>query len=178
MKIDLTTVLNKRCSEIKVDYSFDVKDVETDVTLPCGMEIEHPVRVKGAVTDKNNCMFLNVTVEADYLTSCDRCLSDIHGTTVFDFERMVSVEVPAEYDPFDESLDDVVYVSESAVDVDADILEELVLELPAYHLCSDDCKGLCPKCGKRLSDGECNCTEEKEIDPRLKKLQKLLDNFE
>jgi uncharacterized protein len=39
-------------------------------------------------------------------------------------------------------------------------------------LCSEDCKGLCPSCGKNLNDGPCNCAEE-IIDPRWELLQKL-----
>ena len=38
-----------------------------------------------------------------------------------------------------------------------------------------DCKGLCPKCGKDLNEGKCNC-QTKEIDPRLEVLKKFLQN--
>ena len=41
------------------------------------------------------------------------------------------------------------------------------------HLCSEDCKGLCPTCGKDLNEGPCGCG--KEVDPRLAVLAKLLD---
>ena len=61
------------------------------------------------------------------------------------------------------------------VNIDRDVLEELSLELPTYHLCSEDCPGLCPRCGKRL-DGACKCAPEKHIDPRMEIFKKLLDN--
>jgi len=42
-------------------------------------------------------------------------------------------------------------------------------------LCDEDCKGLCPKCGQDLNQGQCGCVT-KEIDPRLAVLQKFLDS--
>jgi hypothetical protein len=56
--------------------------------------------------------------------------------------------------------------------VDDALLEELTLSFPTRLLCSEDCEGLCPKCGKPKRDGECSCSE-KEIDPRLA----VLKNF-
>ena len=49
----------------------------------------------------------------------------------------------------------------------------LVLSMDAKHVCSEDCKGLCPTCGADLNNGPCNCG--KEIDPRLAVLAQLLD---
>ena len=40
-------------------------------------------------------------------------------------------------------------------------------------LCRDDCRGLCPKCGKNLNEGPCGCT--KDGDPRLAVLSRLLE---
>ena len=51
----------------------------------------------------------------------------------------------------------------------------LELELTARStLCSEDCKGLCPRCGADLNLGPCSC--KKETDPRLAVLAKLLEN--
>ena len=44
-------------------------------------------------------------------------------------------------------------------------------------LCSEDCKGLCPKCGRDLNEGECGC-DLKEPDPRLAVLAQLLHDPE
>ncbi len=45
--------------------------------------------------------------------------------------------------------------------------------LDGKPLCKEDCKGLCPTCGKDLNEGPCGC--KKELDPRLAVLAKLLD---
>ncbi len=177
MKIDLTTLLNGRCEKLDFDYFFEIDKTESDIILPEYIDITSPVHVVGTVTDKNNCMFLNATVTLNYHAACDRCLDDVDGTLEIPFERMVSSSAPkTDYD--DDAEFDIIYVNESGIDIDTELMEEIALELPVYHLCNDDCKGLCQKCGKNLNLGPCECEDKKEIDPRLKILQKLLDNME
>jgi uncharacterized protein len=45
------------------------------------------------------------------------------------------------------------------------IREQILLSLPTAPLCREDCKGLCPRCGKDLNDGECGC-DRAVLDPR------------
>ena len=52
--------------------------------------------------------------------------------------------------------------------------QELVSEIPSVLLCSEDCKGLCPICGRR---NPCACTQETNgdvVDERLAILKTLL----
>ncbi|MBE6562969.1 MAG: DUF177 domain-containing protein [Ruminococcaceae bacterium] len=178
MKIDMTTLLNGRCSSLSFEYDFEPKDTESDIILPEHIDLTSPVHVAGTITDKNNCMFLEADVTVKYHVLCDRCLDDMEETVTFPFERMISAN-SAKAAPTEDDEDlDILYVNESGVDIDGVLIEEISLELPFYHLCSEDCKGLCQKCGKNLNLGPCDCEDKKEIDPRLKILQKLLDNME
>lgn len=43
------------------------------------------------------------------------------------------------------------------------IRERIVLDEPMKHVCSEDCKGLCQKCGKNLNEGPCGCAEEQAV---------------
>ena len=52
-------------------------------------------------------------------------------------------------------------------------LEDVFLSLPSKLLCKEDCKGICPQCGKNLNEGPCGC--KKEVDPRLAALLDFLD---
>ena len=61
------------------------------------------------------------------------------------------------------------------MELDEPVGELLFLELPSRDLCSEDCRGFCPKCGKDLNEGNCDC-DTKEIDPRLAVLKKFLTN--
>lgn len=48
------------------------------------------------------------------------------------------------------------------VDITEDIRAELLINLPANLLCSEDCAGLCPVCGCNLNETICACEVESE----------------
>jgi len=43
------------------------------------------------------------------------------------------------------------------VDLSEDIREDVVLMFPGSFLCKEDCRGICPRCGKNLNEGDCGC---------------------
>ncbi len=50
--------------------------------------------------------------------------------------------------------------------------EQFLLAQPMKYLCSEDCKGLCPVCGKNLNYEKCGCNEQ-ALDPRMEIFRKL-----
>ena len=72
--------------------------------------------------------------------SCGRCLKEVKK----DFNREIE---------FNYAVDK----SDSILDLDSDIREEIILDYPIKPLCDTDCKGLCLKCGANLNEGGCNC---------------------
>lgn len=68
------------------------------------------------------------------------------------------------------------YQGESLLLEDA-LREQVLLAVPLKLLCREDCKGLCPQCGKNLNESQCSCAEQME-DPRwaaLKEIRSKLD---
>ncbi|MBI4509084.1 MAG: DUF177 domain-containing protein [Deltaproteobacteria bacterium] len=65
-------------------------------------------------------------------------------------------EPEIEGEPAEEDLDLATY-SNDRLDLGQVLREQLLLQLPIAHLCRDDCKGLCPQCGKDLNEGPCGC---------------------
>jgi uncharacterized protein len=54
--------------------------------------------------------------------------------------------------------------------------EQIDLALPLKRLCREDCRGLCPSCGRNLNEGDCGCPPAEEpTDPRLSPLRRLFD---
>jgi len=43
------------------------------------------------------------------------------------------------------------------IDLRPAVPEELLLALPRWVVCREDCRGLCPRCGKDLNAGPCGC---------------------
>jgi uncharacterized protein len=52
------------------------------------------------------------------------------------------------------------------------IREQVLLAVPLKAICRDDCKGLCPHCGKNLNQEQCSCSAGVE-DPRWSALKDL-----
>lgn len=57
----------------------------------------------------------------------------------------------------EEDTGEFIVVEGMRLDLTALVREDLLLALPAKFLCREDCKGLCPICGKNLNDGSCSC---------------------
>ena len=58
-------------------------------------------------------------------------------------------------------------------DLDDILTTAVVLNMDSKLLCSEDCQGLCPKCGADLNEGPCDCTPE--LDARWAALQQFLN---
>jgi len=175
MRIDLTQLLEGKLSSLDVEYSYMPDD--SGVLLPEEITLREPIRVRCNITDKSGYMTLVASATADYDTVCDRCLEPISTSVTFSISRLIETGAHAAEAEHDEDYEDsLLTLDGGAVEIDGEITEALSLELPMYHLCREDCPGLCPKCGKRLSEGDCGCSAKKEIDPRLAILQKLLEN--
>ncbi|MBE6617154.1 MAG: DUF177 domain-containing protein [Ruminococcaceae bacterium] len=188
LKIDVTELMNHRSDEIKFDYTFDPAHTDVPcVEMPSDVTIaEGGIRVVGELYDTLGSMMFKAHVTVNYTTPCARCLDDAHALLEFDVERMVITDRSSlsnddhltDDGEWDGEGEDVICVNEARIIPDADIMEEISLSLPSFVLCSEDCPGLCPKCGKHLRDGDCGCKEEKYINPKLAILQKLLENQE
>ena len=57
------------------------------------------------------------------------------------------------------------------------IQEQVLLAAPLKAVCRDDCKGLCPHCGKNLNAEQCSCAVPME-DPRWSALKELRSKLE
>ena len=74
-----------------------------------------------------------------------------------------------------EDNDDYIVSKDGFIDADDTLIEQILLELPLKHLCREDCKGLCPKCGADLNTTQCSC-DTSDPDPRFDVLRKLLED--
>lgn len=61
------------------------------------------------------------------------------------------------------------YYQGSGLTLEDVLREQVLLSLPARTLCRQDCKGLCPGCGRNLNAEACIC-EEVPVDPRWSSL--------
>ena len=117
-------------------------------------------------------------VEGTAIRQCVRCLKDFDEPMAFSlhvaYEREAKTtataakrtdsrhrkETPAlEAEP-EEQNDDLYYYVGDHLELAPMLREQLILASPMHPLCSEECLGLCPRCGKDLNEGPCRCGEE------------------
>ena len=96
------------------------------------------------------------TLAQDFDAVCSRCGGDFDFTvTVDDFATSVEIGEKTEF-----------------VDLTDELRQSIILALPSYPVCRQDCRGVCPTCGKNLNEGPCAC-DHTERDSRWGALDAL-----
>lgn len=109
-------------------------------------------------------------VELTVTMPCSRCLTEVEVPLSLDFSQRF---VPAETAGEPNGDEDAEIFSEYRLELLEFIMNEIRLGIPMKVLCREDCKGLCPKCGRNLNEGFCGC-DLHEKDPRWDALKSLL----
>lgn len=105
-----------------------------------------------------------------FMAPCDRCLGEVKVDLDLCPERYA---VPEDaLDPEDDEIDDLSFMEGHQLNVETLLYNEIMENWPAKILCREDCKGLCPVCGRNLNEGECGC-DRFVPDPRLAGIQDL-----
>jgi uncharacterized protein len=99
-------------------------------------------------------------IEGTVRSECRRCLVDTTERVAADSHLIFAEAGLDEAD--DES--DVFVLDRGArsLDLRPGVREEWLLAVPAFLLCREDCKGLCPKCGADLNEGPCECPQSSD----------------
>jgi uncharacterized protein len=118
-------------------------------------------------------IILNSETKIKAVIICDRCSEEYNQGIKSEYKMVYLLRGTEEEN---ESID-VVYLNADAdkINIKDDVRDYALLAIPMKKLCTEDCKGLCYKCGKNLNEVACDCNEN-EIDDRLKPLLKLKNN--
>ncbi len=106
---------------------------------------------------------------------CARCLEPVRHTLGGDFD-LIFRPLGADAGPPERSLGapetEIGYYQGEGLVLEDVLREQVLLSLPVRSLCRQDCKGLCPRCGRNLNTEPCSC-EETPSDPRWSALSDL-----
>jgi uncharacterized protein len=98
---------------------------------------------------------------------CRRCLTPVTAPVTADADALFTQDAEAEEDPDAYPL----APDATAIDLAPAIRQEVLLAVPRFLQCREDCRGLCPRCGQDLNAGPCGCPPA--TDPRWQALESL-----
>lgn len=132
-----------------------------------------PITVSVKVAKIGVSYLVEGTAKGKLVMYCNRCLEPFS----YSFEIPVSENYyPVTSEPvLEEQKEEWTPFTGEFINITNELSKSIFSLLPMKALCHQDCLGLCSKCGQNLNLTKCNC-KEKEIDPRLEVLQKLLKN--
>ncbi|HXY20454.1 MAG TPA: DUF177 domain-containing protein [Gemmatimonadales bacterium] len=133
-----------------------------------GLALAAPLAVAGRLSTAGEGKFyLQASIETVLRAECRRCLVPV-DVPISESLGLVFVR---EEDAGDEDDCYTVPRRASVLDLSEAVREELLLAVPQYVECREDCRGLCKRCGADLNAGPCGCATE--MDPRWEALTKL-----
>lgn len=158
MTIDLKPMLRGEITRLSIDFLFAPEPMS-------GVSFPENAHISGVITNQGGYMRLVATAEIPYSGTCARCLGEVKDVFTMPFERTVVTEGTLTEEQEEDNVDEYVILDNGMLDIDDAVREALILAFPMRLLCSEDCPGMCPQCGKPLREGACGCVT-KEIDPR------------
>ena len=123
---------------------------------------------------------LRGSLEAGLELQCARCLDPVKQDIQRDFEllyRPLGADAGRDELSVTDAEAEIGYYQGDGLLLEDVLREQVLLALPLKVTCRDDCKGLCPQCGKNLNQEQCSCSTETE-DPRWSALKDVRTRLE
>ena len=163
MLLDLRKVFLTEDEVLVSSYELVLSDMECNGCKP----LNTPIKVSAKAVNRAGVVNLAVSAKFGYSAPCDRCGEETITSFDYGFDHTLVLSLEQENEG------DYIETPDYILDLDELVTSDILLELPSKHLCSEDCKGVCPKCGANLNKFACKC-DLHEIDPRLEALKSLL----
>ena len=161
------------------------KRISYEIDEPTIGEIDENIKgaapVKGEVTFSNTGRHIVARGHAKTAVDldCSRCL----GRFRIDLELPIEEELriaghlpdmaeQEEEEELPEEEKEPLFV-DNVFDLGELIRQSILMALPIKPLCSEECKGLCPRCGHNLNEEQCKCPKDEE-NPAFAELGTLL----
>lgn len=168
MMIELTSV-GVLPKAVKESFTPDEVDLDGEGELVSRAALE------ADVYSKDEKVHIRGRISTSIRLECTRCLETVTRPVDLDFEavfvdgskEVLESDIEVKDGDLDESL-----VLDGRIELREVVREQLLLSLPEQVYCSDDCKGLCPKCGENRNLIDCKC-DDGEVDPRWAALKNL-----
>lgn len=142
-----------------------------DLAIP----LQGPIAAEFKVERFGHEIHVNGEVRGTFLLECSRCLRSFPQPFQGEVQATFAPPSKADGDETHELTAEELEVAPligGGADLRGLIAEQIHLALPIQPLCSRDCRGICPHCGRDLALGACVCAPEGG-EPRWEALKKL-----
>jgi len=111
---------------------------------------------------------------------CARCLEQVRQDVTREFEllyRPLGADAGRDELSVTDAEAEIGYYQGDGILLEDVLREQVLLALPLKVTCREECKGLCPHCGKNLNQEQCSCSTQVE-DPRWAALKEVRGRLE
>ena len=159
--------------------SYDVnEDVSALFRPEDDIELDSPLRGEIKFIRTVDGVLVTGQLETTAKLACRRCAAEfstpVHMELEEEFRAAYDVYTGLKLPDTGEAEEATLIDEHHMLDLSEVIRQNLLLALPPFPLCREECAGLCATCGKDLNEGPCTCPTE-EADSRWEALQGLLD---
>ncbi len=171
MYIELSDILSVTNKEIDIPASIEMNRF---VSKNDDYEIvsKSPFTVHLKNTGKKK-LRINFETTVSLNIPCSRCLKDVRNDIDINVNKTIDMN-ESNHDEID--LDEQSFIDGKELDLEKLIYKEILVNLPMKVLCSENCKGICNRCGANLNLQSCDC-DTTELDPRMSKIRDIFNNF-
>jgi uncharacterized protein len=114
-------------------------------------------------------------LETELGVACARCLEPVDLPVQRSFDllyRPLGTDAGRKELSVTDAEAEIGYYSGEGLLLEDALREQVLLAVPLKSLCRENCKGLCPHCGKNLNEDVCSCADDLE-DPRWGALKEI-----
>ena len=158
MNINISELLKGNIETLPFNVSFNEDVLERD---DFKLKLKSPISISGIIYYDDEIVNIKGKISLVAESQCSRCLTQFDNPMVVEFDENFSK---------DQKSDDFYPILDDNIDLKNMVIDNLIIWTPLKPLCSENCKGLCPICGKNLNYGQCNCKID-NVDPRLLSLK-------
>jgi uncharacterized protein len=165
LKLDLGMLERRR--RLPVEATLEPDDPEW---AGAELRLAGPLQVRLEVQMAGHDVVVRGRIEGRVRLACRRCLREL----TLAVEEELAFLYARGVDPVEAERQEVYPLPERGAQLDLEpaVREHVLLAVPRLVECSAACRGLCPRCGTNLNEGECACREE-ETDARWGPLHDL-----
>ena len=137
---------------------------------PLTIHFQRPVLVDLELHKRPDHIRVQGSIRAEFGLVCHRCL-EIYPWQLEQPVDVFLVQPKKNEDQDDEDPDqydeesDYEFFDGEEIDVDLLVAGQILLSLPFKALCSEECKGICPRCGANLNLEPCRCSGKQVQSP-------------